>query len=85
MYIEKHGANPEELIHAELMSCEESGPEDEEAESMLAWKARIATVLGLGDNIPESLLVKMKMFESAIPQWRSQEVSKPCFVEHDQY
>ncbi|TBU24595.1 hypothetical protein BD311DRAFT_780882 [Dichomitus squalens] len=68
-YLEIHGADPGDLITADLMSDEASGPEDDEDDDAMADKAGIT-------GKTDAQLAKMSVFEVIKPNWRSDELTK---------
>jgi hypothetical protein len=70
-YIEKFGVDPVDLVHADHMSDEASGPEDDD-ESEDDWKRRMAEKMGMPANWQVENLSFLEVMQSP---WRSDEVS----------
>ncbi|TBU55271.1 hypothetical protein BD310DRAFT_950909 [Dichomitus squalens] len=75
-YLELHGVDPGELVTADLMSDEASGPEDNGDEAAVTeWRWQMAEKAGItGKSDPQ--LAKMSFFEVIRPNWRSDELTK---------
>ncbi|KIJ09288.1 hypothetical protein PAXINDRAFT_17608 [Paxillus involutus ATCC 200175] len=72
-YISKHGVDPGELIHADHMSDEASGPEDNETEAAkLAWKQCMAAHKHIPNS--EGALENISFLEVLRSPWRSKEL-----------
>ncbi|KAJ7575425.1 hypothetical protein C8J56DRAFT_900979 [Mycena floridula] len=72
-YIRAHpGSKPGELLNAELMSDDASGPSDVD-QPKDEWKLFMAQKLGF-DNITQETLDKMHFLENIDPIWRSDEL-----------
>ncbi|KAH7923258.1 hypothetical protein BV22DRAFT_967311, partial [Leucogyrophana mollusca] len=68
-YLKKHGADPTDIIHADHMSDEASGPEDDEPED--TWKRRMADKMGM----PVGMLLDNLIFlEVTNSPWRANEL-----------
>ncbi|KAL1937069.1 hypothetical protein VTO73DRAFT_15138 [Trametes versicolor] len=74
-YAAKYGVCPMELLVPDMMSDDASGPEDEEVESKVAWKRRMAEKSGMVGRTDDELS-KMVFFEVIRPNWRSEALSQ---------
>ncbi|KAJ8516428.1 hypothetical protein ONZ45_g6262 [Pleurotus djamor] len=70
-YIEKHGADPSDLIAQEHMSDEASGPEFDDDEEFNSWKLRMAA----SKNMREADISEVTFWEVVKPVWRSDRLS----------
>ena len=75
-YSALHGVDPGDLLAEEFMSDYLSGPEDEDIESVAAWKLRMVRVNGIDrDKMDPSTFSKLIFWEKVHPKWQSNKVS----------
>ena len=64
-----------EIINAEYLSDEVSGPEDESVETKEVWKVRMAAISDM--SLEPNALEKLHFLEILQPGWRSDSVRYP--------
>ncbi|OJT14068.1 hypothetical protein TRAPUB_9380 [Trametes pubescens] len=74
-YQAEYGVDPLELLVPDMMSDDASGPEDENIESKIEWKCRMAQKAGMVGRTDDELS-KMVFFEVIRPNWRSEALTK---------
>ncbi|KAG2113233.1 hypothetical protein DEU56DRAFT_919734 [Suillus clintonianus] len=78
-YIEKFGVDPVDLVHADHMSDEASGPDDDD-ELEDDWKRRMAEKMGMPAN---SQVENLSFLEVTRSPWRSDELGQIFHTLHD--
>lgn len=76
-YMELHGVDPIHVIHADHMSDEASGPEDD-GEAVEDWRRRMSVKKGYPPGIDIDGMVFMEVLKNP---WRSNEVIKHSIIE----
>ncbi|KAG1797569.1 uncharacterized protein BJ212DRAFT_1488959 [Suillus subaureus] len=77
-YIKKFSVDPVDLVHADHMSDEVSGPDNDELED--GWKRRMAEKMGMPAN---SQVENLSFLEVTRSPWRSDELSQIFHTLHD--